>query len=150
MTSLETSDTCVPFSTSTVQSQKAAEKLLRQNIYRGICRGGFAFGLLGFLSGVAVCVAYRLPVPPLAVTECGALLGALLGALWGTLASNQIGRKVLHGLYLGFGAAVVLALLAPWSLKLPASFAAICLGAYLGYQNGVLPKKANPAWKMHR
>ncbi len=126
------------------------DKLRRKTIYKGIIRGALAFGATGFLSGVGVCVAYRLPVPPLAVTECGALFGALLGALWGVLASDDVGRKVLQGIYLGIGAAIGLALVAPWALKLPAALAALCLGAYLGYQNGVLPQKAAESWKMHR
>lgn len=39
------------------------------------------FGLAGFSSGVALCLYFKLPIPPLFLTEMGVLVGGCLGGL---------------------------------------------------------------------
>ena len=43
--------------------------------------GAIALGLTGFLSGLTICLYYKLPIPPLFISELGVIVGGCLGAL---------------------------------------------------------------------
>jgi len=63
-------------------------------------------GLAGFAIGAFVCLHFRLPIPPLFITEMGLLVGGCLGALCALTHSE---KKVVPALS-SFLGAVLLAL----------------------------------------
>lgn len=50
-------------------------------MWRWALWGAGLLGSAGFFGGIAVCLYYKLPIPPLFTTELGILLGGSLGAL---------------------------------------------------------------------
>ena len=63
-------------------------------------------GLAGFAAGAFVCLHFKLPIPPLFITEMGLLVGGCLGALCALTHSEKKGVPAL----LSFLGAVLLAL----------------------------------------
>lgn len=53
----------------------------KSKIWRFSLIGAGIFGALGFVAGVALCLHYQLPIPPLFLTELSGLVGGCLGAL---------------------------------------------------------------------
>ncbi len=116
-------------------------------MYRGARWGAFLLGLSSFLCGLTVCIYFRLPVPPVFITEIGVMLGAGLGALIGYVGCFPGGRACLGGLSLGLLAGLPLALFfgSPGLLV-----GCLTLGLLLGYQSahsGVTT--SSPGWKLH-
>ena len=61
-------------------------------------------GLVGFASGAFVCLHFKLPIPPLFITEMGLLVGGCLGAL---CALTNTEKKVVPALLAFFGTILV-------------------------------------------
>lgn len=66
--------------------------------------GAVITGLTGFAVGAFICLHYRLPIPPLFITEMGMLVGGCLGALCALTDSE---RKVLPFLVTSIGVLLV-------------------------------------------
>lgn len=76
----------------------------QQRVYRFAVKGAIITGLAGFAAGVFICLHYRLPIPPLFITEMGMLVGGCLGALCALTNSE---RKVLPAVLTLFGTLLV-------------------------------------------
>lgn len=126
---------------------KPSSPQIQRAIYRGARWGALLLGLLSFLCGLTVCIYFRLPVPPVFVTEIGVMLGAGLGALVGYVSCFPGGRACLRGLALGCLAGLPLAL----ALGSPGLLVGcVTLGLLLGYQSGhCAAATASPGWKLH-
>ena len=122
--------------------------VLHRSMWRGAKIGAIICGLAGFSSGVGVCIAYRLPVPPLFVTEIGIVLGGCLGAMMGWASNFHLGRQLMRGVLLGLLAGAAFALVAPAGLRALALAAPLGLGIFLGYQAGLVEPQSNAAWLM--
>lgn len=133
---------------------KSAERRLKKQrkkaLWRAAGYGALVVGAFGFFLGIGLCIWYRLPIPPLAITEVFALLGAGMGAAWATLVRTPVGRQVLNGSAVGLAAAVPLGLIAPGWAKLGAILGSLSLGIYLGYQKSVTPEDPQPQWRILR
>ena len=66
--------------------------------------GALSLGFAGFVSGTVICLYFRLPIPPLFITELGLILGACLGALT-VLTGTE--RRLWPSLAAGLGAVLV-------------------------------------------
>ena len=123
----------------------------RALVIRGAKIGALSTGFVAFCAGVGLCIAYRLPVPPIAVTELGVLVGGVLGAAAGFLWRQKAGRGLVLGLLLGLLIAWPAAYLAPAGMRLLAWFAALAMAGVLGYQAASAPEagKRSP-WRLHR
>lgn len=53
----------------------------KARMWRWALIGAGLLGFVGFASGIAACLYYHLPIPPLFTTELGILLGGSLGAM---------------------------------------------------------------------
>lgn len=62
--------------------------------------GALVLGFAGFVTGTVICLYFRLPIPPLFITELGLLVGGCLGALT-VLTGTE--RRVLPSLAAGLG-----------------------------------------------
>lgn len=60
-----------------MKQSRASSKLVK----RGAITGAITLGLVGFGVGCFVCLHYKLPIPPLFITELGFIVGGCLGAL---------------------------------------------------------------------
>ncbi|MBI3924512.1 MAG: hypothetical protein HY319_03145 [Armatimonadetes bacterium] len=99
---------------------------------RGAWIGALTGGISGFLVGLAVCIHFKIPIPPIGTAEIGAFLGALLGALGGWIASNSEGRRILAGTLAG--TAIGGLLMALQGVHWTSLLGAALLGAFLGHQ----------------
>jgi hypothetical protein len=54
----------------------------KARLWRWALVGAGIFGALGFFGGIALCLRYKLPIPPLFTTELGLLIGGSVGALF--------------------------------------------------------------------
>lgn len=50
-------------------------------MWRCASLGACLLGGVGFLGGITLCLHFRLPIPPLFITELGILLGGCFGAM---------------------------------------------------------------------
>ena len=50
-------------------------------MWRWAVIGAAILGACGFFGGIAICLSYEFPIPPLFTTELGILVGGSLGAL---------------------------------------------------------------------
>ena len=66
--------------------------------------GALSLGMTGFVTGTVICLYFRLPIPPLFITELGLLIGGCLGALT-VLTGTE--RRVLPSLAAGLGVVFV-------------------------------------------
>lgn len=124
----------------------------RELVLQGAKIGAFSCGFLAFCTGVGLCIAYRLPVPPIAVTELGILFGGMLGALSGYCWRSPAGRSMVIGLICGAVWGIPVACLAQHGLtRFCAWLASVVMSGVLGYQAGLAPKRdgASP-WRLHR
>jgi len=119
-----------------------ANKVLTRAMWRGAKIGAVSFGLVGFVSGITVCVAYHLPFPPIAVTEIAALLGGCLGAMAGYACCYPSGRATLQGTLSGALLGLPLAGLFQGAVSLPVWLACVLLASLLGYQSACTPTTA--------
>lgn len=118
-------------------------------MWRGAKIGATSFGLVGFVGGISVCVAYHLPFPPIAVTEIGLLLGGCLGAVAGYVWCYPAGRGTLRGSFLGSGLGLLPAGLQHGNLSITIWLACLMLGAVLGYQASCTPSQIRTSdWKL--
>lgn len=121
-----------------------------REMWRGAKIGAVSLGTVGFLSGITVCIAYHLPVPPLFITEFGILLGGLLGALAGYTSCFPAGRAALRGLFCGALLGLPVAGLWQGSVGLLAWFACLVMATLIGYQAGCTPTgRRESSWKLH-
>ncbi|MEW6283497.1 MAG: hypothetical protein AB1758_33110 [Candidatus Eremiobacterota bacterium] len=110
----------------------------RQNAIRGAKYGAVGLGALSFVSGLFICFAFKLPVPPLACTEFGILIGAGLGAGIGFLGTDLPGRWSLYGALAGVVAGTLFALLVGGAFATPMGILRIALLASLvGWRAGL-------------
>lgn len=114
-------------------------------MWRGAKMGAVSLGLVGFVSGITVCVAYRLPFPPIAVTEIGVLLGGCLGAMAGYGWCYTAGRGCLKGTFAGAGLGLLPAGLLHGTVSVTVWLACLALGALMGYQAGCTPQSTAKA-----
>jgi hypothetical protein len=49
-------------------------------LWRWALIGAAICGALGFFGGIALCLTYKLPIPPLFTSELGMVIGGCLGA----------------------------------------------------------------------
>lgn len=75
--------------------------------------GAIALGLAGFLSGMSICLYYKLPIPPIFITELGVIIGGCLGALCAVTGTEKRVVPTLLSIVL----AVPLSYLVGFSLK---------------------------------
>lgn len=115
---------------------------VRQAMWAGAKRGALFFGLLGFLTGVSICIAYHLPIPPIAVTELGVLFGGCFGAFLGYARLFRLWRCTLWGALAGAVAGAV-------SLNWAVCLGCLVVGSFLGYQRGSLPEVKKESWRLH-
>jgi hypothetical protein len=66
-----------------MKKPRKSTRAQKAKIWRLALIGAGVFGTLGFGLGVALCLIYHLPIPPLFLTEIGGLSGGCLGALIG-------------------------------------------------------------------
>lgn len=127
-----------------------AHKLLTANMWRGAKIGAVSLGLVGFISGITVCVAYHLPFPPIAVTEIGVLVGGCLGALTGYAWSYPSGKSALRGTLAGAIIGLAPAGLLQGNVSLSVWLACVVLASLMGYQAGCLPQSraGDSNWKV--
>ncbi|MBS2034167.1 hypothetical protein JST97_04220 [bacterium] len=122
---------------------------LHQSIWRGAKIGAASLGLVGFVAGISVCVAYHLPFPPIAVTEIGVILGGSLGAMAGYAWCFPGGRGTLKGCAVGSLAGLPVAGLLHGQVSIPAWLACALIASLLGYQSACMPGQADqPDWKL--
>ncbi len=118
-------------------------------MWRGAKIGAVSLGLIGFVGGITVCVAYHLPFPPIAVTEMGVLLGGCLGAMAGYAWCYPAGRSALKGAFGGASVGLVPAGLFYGSISITIWLACVLLAALIGYQAICLPEKPQESdWKV--
>lgn len=118
-------------------------------MWRGAKIGAVSLGLMGFISGITVCIAYHLPFPPIAVTEIGVLLGGCLGAMAGYFWCYPTGRATLRGAFSGSIVGLAPAGLFHGSVSLSAWLACVALASLMGYQAGCLPQERDESdWKL--
>lgn len=128
---------------------------LQARIWKGAKLGALLGGVLGFAAGMCICIALKLPIPPLFVTELALILGAALGAGLAWASASPVGRRTLLGAWTGALAGVPIVLLEnlvrgawdplPW-------LACLLLGTFLGHQRALSPHatcSADP-WRLHR
>jgi len=118
-------------------------------MWRGLKIGAISMGLLGFIAGISICIAFKLPIPPVAVTEVTALLGACLGVLIGWSWPDPTRRLTLGGLAAGFLAGLL------WCLMRhhfePLAWGAwLLLGGFLGHQAAARDRLVAGVWRLHR
>lgn len=124
-------------------------QILNKAMWRGAKLGAASFGLVGFVSGITVCVAYHLPFPPIAVTEIAALLGGCLGAMGGYAWCYPSGRATLQGALTGALLGLPVAGLLQGQLSVPIWLACVSLTTLIGYQAGCAPRPTTrPAWEI--
>ena len=117
-------------------------------MWRGAKIGAVSLGLVGFVSGITVCVAYHLPIPPIAVTEIAALLGGCLGATAGYACCYTSGRATLKGSLTGALLGLPMAGLLQGQLSVPIWLACITLASLIGYQAACTPQPTTKSpWK---
>ncbi|MCA9791358.1 MAG: hypothetical protein KC910_06170 [Candidatus Eremiobacteraeota bacterium] len=108
--------------------------------------GAISLGVVGLATGMTICIAFKLPVPPIFTTEMGVLLGGSLGALVGYTCSFRRGRQSIQGFLVGLLAGLALWWVdwAPLAVNL-LTFGG--LGLFLGYQ---MPEEAESTgdWKL--
>jgi hypothetical protein len=127
-----------------------SQKLLNAAMWRGAKIGALSLGLLGFVGGISVCVAYHLPFPPIAITEICVLLGGSLGALAGYSWCFPGGRSSLKGCAAGAVAGLPMAGLLHGQVSIPIWLACVFLASLMGYQAACVPtEKAESGWKLH-
>ena len=125
-----------------------AKQVLSRAMWRGAKIGAVSFGLVGFVSGVTLCVAYHLPFPPISVTEIAALLGGCLGAMGGYACCYPSGRATLQGTLTGALLGLPLAGLLQGQLSIPVWLACITLTSVIGYQAACIPQATSESpWK---
>lgn len=118
-------------------------------MWRGMKVGAISLGLLGFALGVAICIAFKLPIPPVAITEVAALLGAGLGVLIGWSWPDPTRRLTLGGLAAGFTTGLAWCLVRG-RFEPVAWLAYVLLGAFLGHQAAARERQAAGDWRLHR
>lgn len=120
-------------------------------VFRGAKLGALSFGFLAFCTGVGLCIAYRLPVPPIAVTELGVLLGGALGALAGYCWRVPAGRTAVIGVLVGAVLGLPVACLMEGVMRALGWLATVCVAGLVGYQAGVTgtQTQASP-WRLHK
>lgn len=122
---------------------------IHQSMWRGARIGAVSLGLVGFIAGLSVCIAYHLPFPPVAVTELGALVGGCLGAVAGYGWCFSGGRAALQGCAAGALAGLPVAGLLHGEVSIPAWLACVCVATLLGYQSACNPaSKPDLDWKI--
>lgn len=125
------------------------KRLLNASMWRGAKMGAVSLGLVGFVGGITVCVAYHLPFPPIAVTELGALLGGCLGALAGAAWCYPAGRSALKGSFGGSIVGLAPAGLFHGSVSITIWLACVLLACLIGYQSGCVPQTPPESnWKI--
>ncbi|ODT76885.1 hypothetical protein ABS71_03000 [bacterium SCN 62-11] len=119
-------------------------------MWRGAKIGAVSLGVVGFVGGLTVCVAYHLPFPPIAVTEIGALLGGCMGALAGYAWCYPGGRSALRGTLTGASLGLFPAGLVHGAVSIPIWLACVFLATLLGYQSSCTPTRADfkSEWKV--
>ena len=118
-------------------------------MWKGMKIGAILMGLLGFASGVAICIAYKLPIPPVFVTEVSLMVGAGLGVLVGWSWPDPIRRLTLLGLAAGFMAGLLWCLLRTHFAPL-VWIGYVLLGGFLGHQFAAGPRRSREPWRLHR
>lgn len=122
-----------------------------KQMWRGAKIGAVSLGAVSFLSGITVCVAYHLPVPPLFITELGILLGGCFGGLGGYAACFPSGRAALRGMLFGALLGLPVAGLLQGSVRLLVWLACVVMATLIGYQAGCSPVGGRESgWKLHR
>ncbi|MBX3166195.1 MAG: hypothetical protein KF760_02240 [Candidatus Eremiobacteraeota bacterium] len=118
-------------------------------MWRGAKMGAVSLGLVGFVGGITVCVAYHLPFPPIAVSELGILLGGCLGAMAGYAWCYPTGRNILRGAFWGALFGLAPAGLPQGNVSVPVWLACVMLAAVIGYQAGCSPQNPQESgWRL--
>jgi len=126
-----------------------SQKLLNASMWRGARLGAVSLGLVGFVGGITVCVAYHLPFPPIAVTEIGILVGGCLGAMAGYAWCFPSGRHTLSGTFAGALFGLIPAGLLHGTVSISVWLACVVLASVVGYQAGCLPQSRGLSdWKL--
>lgn len=119
------------------------------HMWRGLKIGAISVGFLGFFAGISICILFKLPVPPLFVTEMGIVAGAGLGVLVGWSWPDPTRRLTLGGLATGFLTGLLWCLLRhhfePW-----AWVGYTLLGGFLGHQAAARDRLGAGDWRLHR
>ena len=112
--------------------------------------GAITGGLLGFLIGIAVCIRFKVPIPPLAGSEVGILLGVSIGMLIALICRTRAGRMTLASFGVGSVLGVPVALSVHGHFPVLTWMSMTCLMTFLGYQSSQLPslEQAEP-WRLH-
>ena len=120
-------------------------------MWRGAKIGAASLGLLGFVSGITVCIAFKLPFPPLAVTEIGALLGGCLGAMAGYASCFPAGKTALQGLAVGAVLGIPVAVCVPGTGCILAWAGCLVMCGLVGYQAGCGTHSRGPdGWTLYK
>lgn len=120
-------------------------------VFKGAKLGALSFGFASFCAGVALCITYRLPVPPIAVTEIGVLLGGALGGLAGYCWRIPAGRTAVIGVMVGAVLGLPVAGLMEGAVRVLGWLATVVMAGLVGYQAGVTGADQRPdAWRLHR
>lgn len=72
-------------------------KLKLSRTQRFVLWGALLLGGVGFVTGVGLCLHYKLPIPPLFITELGLMLGGCLGYLLSKVEFESPDRASHHG-----------------------------------------------------
>ncbi len=131
--------------TCAIMGKMNSKKRSLQFAIRGANIGAVVLGVTGFASGMAACIHYELPIPPIFTFEMGLLLGGGLGALLGYLCSFPRGLRTLQGLVFGFLVGLLVGAMAGAVLATVVVF--VCLGALMG-AHGALPEEETGGWEL--
>jgi hypothetical protein len=120
-------------------------------VFQGAKLGALSFGFVSFCTGIAVCVAYRLPVPPIAVTEIGVLLGGGLGAVAGYCWRFPAGRTAVIGILIGAVLGLPVAGLMHGAVRVLGWLGTVVMAGLVGYQAGMTGDAAQTSpWRLHK
>lgn len=85
-------------------------KYNKDKVFRYAAWGGGLVGGIGFLIGLLVCLHYKLPIPPVFITEMGLAVGGIAGALTAVYEVESRVIPTLLALFAGSPACWVLGL----------------------------------------